>query len=89
MMKNAFKTALAATVLAAASGAALADDRPGANWVPIEQAIETAKSAGYTQIYSIEADDEYWEGKGTKADGEKHKFRIDGQSGEMRKDERD
>jgi hypothetical protein len=87
-MKNVFKTALAATALIAAGGV-MAGDRPGADWVSIEQALQTAKSAGYTQVYGIKADDDYWEGKGTKADGEKHKFRIDGRTGEMSKDERD
>lgn len=87
-MKHAFKTVLAATALVAA-GSVTADDRPGNDWVPIEQAIQTAKNAGYTQVYGIKADDDYWKGKGTKADGEKHKFRIDGRSGEMSKDERD
>lgn len=87
-MKKTFNAALAtATLLAAGSVMA---DRPGADWVSIEQAIETAKNAGYTQVYEIKADDDgYWEGKGVKQGDEKYEFKVDGKTGEMKEDERD
>lgn len=79
-----------ATLTAAmlASGAALAD-RPGADWIPIEEAISAAKNAGYTQIHSIEADDANWEGKGIKQDGKKYEFKIDGKTGQVTLDKED
>lgn len=87
-MKKTLNAALATATLIAA-GSVMAD-RPGADWISIEQAIETAKNAGYTQVYAIEADDDgYWEGKGVKQGDDKYEFRIDGKTGEMKKDERD
>ena len=87
-MKKTLNAALATATLIAA-GSVMAD-RPGADWISIEQAIETAKNAGYTQVYAIEADDDgYWEGKGVKQGNDKYEFRIDGKTGEMKKDERD
>lgn len=81
-------TALLASASLTFAGAAFAD-RPGADWISIEQAIETAKGAGYTTIYEIEADDDHWEGKGMKQDGEEYKFKIDGRTGEMKRDKKD
>jgi len=84
------KSLSAATFAAAmlASGAALAD-RPGADWISIEQAIETAKKAGYTQLHSVEADDGHWEGKGLKQDGKVYEFKIDGKTGQVTLDQED
>ena len=67
MLKKTLAAVVATTALLSA-GAALAD-KPGAGWITIEKAIETAKTkAGYVQIYKIEADnDGYWEGEGRKA----------------------
>ena len=75
-------TAMLATATLLGAGAALAD-KPGAGWITIEKAIETAKTkAGYIELYSIEADnDGYWEGKGRKSDGSVYEFRIAGASG--------
>ncbi|MFC3609193.1 PepSY domain-containing protein [Stutzerimonas tarimensis] len=87
MMKKTLAALFASASLVLA-GVAYAD-RPGADWISIEQAIETAKGAGYTTIYEIEADDDHWEGKGMKQDGEVHKFKIDGRSGEMKRDKKD
>lgn len=82
--------ALLATASLLGAGAALAD-RPGAGWITIEKAIETAKTkAGYVEIYKIEADnDGYWEGEGRKSDGSVYEFRIDGASGNLLRDQKD
>lgn len=82
------KTALFAACLLA-TGTALAD-RPGADWISIEEALGKAKAAGYTQIHKIEADDNgYWEGEGLKQDARLHEFRIDGKSGQVIRDQPD
>ncbi|WP_028614526.1 PepSY domain-containing protein [Halopseudomonas pelagia] len=87
MMKKSFSAALATATLLAA-GTVMADS-PKADWISIEQAIETAKAAGYTEIHKVEADDEYWEGEGMKADGNKYEFKINGQTGTIEKDKKD
>ena len=75
-------TALAA-VAALSSGVALAD-RPGTGWINIEQALSSAKQAGFTEIHKIEADDAgYWEGQGLKQDNRLYEFRVDGKSGKV------
>ncbi|AUO23812.1 PepSY domain-containing protein [Pseudomonas sp. P7758] len=89
MLKKTLAAVVATTALLSA-GAALAD-KPGAGWITIEKAIETAKGkAGYVEIYKIEADnDGYWEGEGRKADGVVYEFRIDGESGNVLRDQKD
>lgn len=89
MLKKTLAAVVATTALLSA-GAALAD-KPGAGWITIEKAIETAKTkAGYVQIYKIEADnDGYWEGEGRKADGVVYEFRIDDESGNVLRDQKD
>ncbi|WP_277757922.1 PepSY domain-containing protein [Pseudomonas sp. A34-9] len=89
MIRKTF-AALLATASLMAAGAAFAD-KPGAGWITIEKAIETAKTkAGYVEIYKIEADnDGYWEGEGRKADGVVYEFRIDGASGNVLRDQKD
>lgn len=47
--------ALAIAVFGIASGVALAD-KPGADWITLEQAVEKAKSAGFTTLHSIDAE---------------------------------
>ena len=80
--------ALAIAVLGSASGVALAD-KPGADWITLEQAVEKAKAAGYTTLHSIEADNDTWDGEGMKADGKVWEFKIDGKSGEVLHDKED
>jgi uncharacterized membrane protein YkoI len=80
--------ALAVAVLGSASGGALAD-KPGADWITLEQAVEKAKAAGYTTLHSIEADNDTWDGEGMKADGKVWEFKIDGKSGEVLHDKED
>jgi len=86
------KHTLTATLAAAAAltaGMALAD-RPGADWITIDQALAKAKAAGYTQVHKIEADDGgYWEGEGVKQDGKVYEFRVDGKSGDVTRDKLD
>ncbi|WP_407311013.1 PepSY domain-containing protein [Pseudomonas sp. nanlin1] len=82
-------TALVATSALMTAGMALAD-RPGAGWITIEKAIETAKAKGYTEVWKIEADnDGYWEGEGRKADATVYEFRIDGTSGNFLREQKD
>jgi len=82
--------ALCATTALLSAGAALAD-KPGAGWITIEKAIETAKTkAAYVEVYSAEADDKgYWEIKGRKSDGTVYEARIDGMSGNILRDQKD
>jgi uncharacterized membrane protein YkoI len=89
MIKRTF-AALIATASLLSAGAAMAD-RPGAGWISIEKAIETAKTkAGYVEVYEIEADNNgYWKGEGRKADGVVYEFRIDGASGNILRDQKD
>ncbi len=88
MIKKTLTALVAGTALLSA-GMALAD-RPGAGWISIEKAIETAKSKGYVEVYKVEADnDGYWEGEGRKADGLTYEFRIDGASGNVLRDQKD
>lgn len=69
------------------AGNALAD-RPGNDWISIEDALGKARAAGYTEIHKIEADNNgYWEGEGLKQDGRLHEFRIDGKSGQVTRDQ--
>ena len=71
------------------AAAAFAADKPGADWITLEQAVEKAKAAGYTELHGIEADDDGWEGEGMKQDGKKYEFKIDGRTGEVTKDKED
>ncbi|MGE8149443.1 PepSY domain-containing protein [Pseudomonas frederiksbergensis] len=89
MIKKTFAAVIAAATLLSA-GAAMAD-RPGAGWITIEKAIETAKTkAGYVEVYEVEADNNgYWKGEGRKADGVVYEFRIDGASGNILRDQKD
>ncbi len=88
-MIKTFTAIVLATAALTTAQFALAD-RPGPGWIAIEKAIEKAKSAGYTEIDKIEADDKgYWEGEGRKADGLTYEFRIDGTSGNILRDQKD
>ena len=63
-------------------------DRPGSDWISIDEALSKARAAGYTELHKIEADnDGYWEGEGLKQDGRLHEFRIDGKSGAVIRDQ--
>lgn len=69
------------------AGNALAD-RPGSDWISIEDALGKTRAAGYTELHKIEADDNgYWEGEGLKQDGRLYEFRIDGKSGQVTRDQ--
>ncbi|SHM89153.1 PepSY domain-containing protein [Phytopseudomonas punonensis] len=84
------KTLTALTAAAAMSAGVAMADRPGADWISIEQALSSAKQAGFTQIHKIEADDAgYWEGEGTKQDNRLYEFRVDGKSGKVIREQLD
>lgn len=70
---------LGSQAMAAPDGAAMS----------IEQAVEKARSLGYTQIEEIELDGDEWEGQGVKAGDEEWEFRFDRETGEVLKDEED
>lgn len=59
---------------------ALADDRPGPDWMPIEGAVRALEQAGYSGVRELEADDGVWEGKAVK-DGRGVKVKVDPHSG--------
>ncbi|TBU89000.1 PepSY domain-containing protein [Phytopseudomonas dryadis] len=84
------KTLTALTAAAALSAGVAMADRPGADWISIDQALSSAKQAGFTQIHKIEADDDgYWEGKGLKQDNRLYEFRVDGKSGKLIREQLD
>lgn len=86
-MIKALTTVAAIAMLGSAT--AFAADKPGQGWISLEQAVEKAKAAGYTELYGIEADNDGWEGEGMKADGNKYEFTIDGKTGEVTRDRED
>jgi uncharacterized membrane protein YkoI len=88
MNQKQLTAALAVAVFGIASGVALAD-KPGADWITLEQAVEKAKAAGYTTLHSIDAEGDSWEGEGVKADGNLWEFKLDGKTGDVTRDERD
>lgn len=70
---------LTATVVASVIVPAHAD-RPGPDWMPLDQAFRTLNDAGYRDVSEIEADDGAWEAKATK-DGTAVKVRVDPRTG--------
>ncbi|MFB6464448.1 PepSY domain-containing protein [Bradyrhizobium tunisiense] len=71
-----------AVVLAAVAINVAHADRPGADWMPIQQVIEKVLKSGFTLVSKIEADDGRWEGEGIK-DGQRMKFHADAKTGEI------
>ncbi|HEX5454362.1 MAG TPA: PepSY domain-containing protein [Stellaceae bacterium] len=65
--------------LAGASAVAWAD-RPGPDWMPLEQVAQKLKQFGYAQIWELQADDGHWEGEGIK-NGRKMEFHVDPHTG--------
>ncbi len=61
----------------------------GGSGMSIEDAVKKARSLGYTEITEIEADGDEWEGQGKKEGDQEYEFRIDRNSGEVLKDEKD
>lgn len=88
-MKTATKFFVAIATLGALASSPAFADQPGADWISLQQAQETLKAAGYTQVTKIEADDGHWEGEGLKKDGMKYEFHVDPHSGKITKDEMD
>lgn len=83
---------LTALLLAAAMATSFAlparADRPGADWMPLDQAFRTLTEAGYRDISEIEADDGAWEARATK-DGAGFEVRVDPRTGAITAKPRD
>lgn len=77
------RTLLAALLATTFAGAATADSWFGRPDISLEQAIEKAQAAGYTEIRGIEFDDGAWEINTRRADGSRLTVFIDGQSGDI------
>jgi hypothetical protein len=85
MPRTALLLALGLTAGAAMPAFAGSDDRPGKDWMPIEQVVKTLGDAGYSEISEVEADDGHWEGKAMK-DGRLIKFHADPRTGAITKE---
>ena len=53
---------------------------PGADWLTPAQTKQALKSAGYSEITKLEADDGHWDGEGIK-DGRRMRFDADPKTG--------
>jgi hypothetical protein len=75
---------LTAALLAAAMAASIAlparADRPGPDWMPLDQAFRTLTEAGYRDVTELEADDGAWEAEATK-DGKRVDVKVDPRTG--------
>ncbi len=70
---------LFAVSLFAVSGTVRAEV-PGADWLTPAQTKQALKSAGYSEITKLEADDGHWDGEGIK-DGRRMRFDADPKTG--------
>ena len=70
------------------AGPVFADDRPGKDWMSMEQAATKLSEAGYTNVRKLKADDGYWEAKATK-DGKTIEVKVDPRSGAVSEDQDD
>lgn len=70
---------LALALLTGAAGTARAE-QPGADWIPMDQAVRKLGEAGHGDVRSLKADDGRWEGKAVK-DGKPVAVLIDPRSG--------
>ena len=61
-------------------------DKPGQDWMSIDQAKSKLQAAGFSNVTTIEADDGHYEGEGVK-NGQVHEFHLDPHSGALTKDE--
>lgn len=86
-MRKIVGVAAALLLMGASSVPALAD-KPGADWISVEQAKAKLVVAGYSNVTKIEADDGHWEGKGVK-NSQVHEFHVDPHTGAVTKDEVD
>lgn len=73
-------TALLATAMIANIALPAHAERPGNDWIPLDQAFRKITDAGYRDVTSIKADDERWEAKAWK-DGAEIKLLVDPRSG--------
>lgn len=63
-----------------ALGSAARAERPGPDWMPMQQVIGKILEAGYSEVTKLEADDGRWEGEGIK-NGQKMEFHADPKTG--------
>jgi hypothetical protein len=80
--------ALATLAFVAAEATVARADKPGADWITIEQVMQRLRAAGYRDVRKIEADDGHWEGQGVK-DGKLMEFHMDPRSGAFTKERPD
>jgi hypothetical protein len=81
-------TGLVVAAFLAQAGTAMARDQPGADWISMEQAMQKATAAGYTNVTGLKADDGRWEGKGVK-NGKIMKFHLDPRTGAVTREKID
>lgn len=84
-MKTGFQVHVLAIALAAASGAAFAQQAQGLTEPQVRAQLE---AQGYTNINDVEFDDGMWEADATSADGNRVELRLDPKSGKIYPDER-
>ncbi len=63
-------------------------DQPGADWIPLDQAVRKLSEAGYADVRKLKADDGHWEGKATK-DGKTVEVHVDPHSGAVTQEQDD
>ena len=79
---------LLATTMATSFALPARANRPGADWMRLDQAFRTPTEAGYRDVSEIEADDGSWEAKATK-DGGRFEVRVDPRTGAIAAKPRD
>jgi hypothetical protein len=82
-MKRTLALVLVSTL--ALAGSALANDRPGADWISKAKLKQQMEADGYSAIV-VEADDGHWEGEAVK-NGRIVEFHADGKTGRITKSE--
>ena len=76
------------TVLAFASGVALAGDRPPEGSKPLSEIVLKLEQAGYGPFEEVEFDDGRWE-IDVYRNGEKRELHVDPETGEITRDKKD
>ena len=78
------KAALAALALGAMLASPALADKPGSDWMSMDQVIAKLKTGGYANFSEIEADDGLWKVVAEK-DGQTMKLKLDPETGEVLK----
>lgn len=76
------KVALATLALGASLATPALADKPGADWMSMDQVITKLKTAGYGNFSEIEADDGRWKVVADK-DGQTLKLKLDPKTAEV------